>query len=145
MALDDIDRNADTLVYPNEYFEYNALWVQGQYAVIEDGFSPPVAARIFAYSFLAQYETWNLADFPNQSLLRNGWLDEDFDHRLVNKHLASSLSYLLVLDHLLYRPGNLRMAYSLVEAEFGEIDSNSMEFLMAQNIAQDNYKLFKPR
>ena len=137
MALDDMDRNADTLVSPNEYFDYSALWAQGQYAVIEDGFSPPVAARIFAYSFLAQYETWNLVDFQHQSLLRNGWLDEDFDHGVVNKHLASSLSYLLVLDHLLYRPGNLRIAYSLVEAEFGEIDSNSLEFLMAQDIAQD--------
>lgn len=54
-------------VEPTSIEQANDVWHTLTAAIIEDGFSPPVAGRIYAYAYLAQYEALavSLDDLPS--------------------------------------------------------------------------------
>ena len=88
----------------------NNAWRQLTAAIIEDGFSPPVAARIYAYSYLAQYEALALGD-SNFTSYRDQLNDfESFfsplskvDYQLYNPQVGALAAFMFTSEALVYR------------------------------------------
>lgn len=77
-------------------------------AIIQDGFSPPVASRINAYSFLAAYLAFEISDsLPNLSnkLLDFTWEDDilPINKTLYEAHIASTHAFNYVVKDMVYR------------------------------------------
>src|SRR5690606_12494777 len=79
-------------------------------AIVEDGFSPPVASRIYAYPYIAAYEAFALTSADYQSILPdlNGvnfsFDDMEIDHEKYISEVASSFAFFHVAKPLIYRP-----------------------------------------
>ncbi len=77
-------------------------------AIIQDGFSPPVASRIYAYLNIGIYECFALSDKELQSLSGqlNGFapsLPKAVDMDLYNPQFAAFQAYTTIARHLVYR------------------------------------------
>ena len=85
------------------------LWQGLCYGIIEDHFSPPVASRILAYAFVAQYESLVALEATKTSLLfdlqAEGAARDELS--LGAKQWISMLTFLQVGEALLYRPKTL--------------------------------------
>jgi hypothetical protein len=84
-------------------------WLNSQLneAIIQDGFSPPVASRIYAYLNIGMYECYALADPKMKSL--DGLLNQfrlkspEIDESLYCPEYAAFETYIAIARHLVYR------------------------------------------